>query len=63
MWHLKTILGLHPTNERRRYKVTPLSLAGRIPKISPALQQAIMTQFLHHKGGDDAIVIETHFWR
>ena len=29
------ILGLHQANERRRYKVTRLSLAGCKPRISP----------------------------
>ena len=31
------IPGLHPANERRRYKVTRLSLAGRKPRISPVV--------------------------
>ena len=32
------ILGLHPANERRRYNVTPsLIVAGRKPRVSPAL--------------------------
>ena len=31
----RLILGLCPTNERRRYKVTPLSLAGCKPRMSP----------------------------
>ena len=30
------ILGLRPANEKRRYFVTRLSLAGRKPRISPA---------------------------
>ena len=32
----RLILGLHPTNERRRYKVKRLSLAGHKPRISLA---------------------------
>ena len=36
------ILGFCPANERRRYKVTRLSLAGRQPRISPQ-QYSVLT--------------------
>ena len=44
MGHAGLTLGLRPANERRRYKVTRLSLAWRRPRISPGHGRVVSTQ-------------------